>query len=500
MTAMAEVPDTVTVAGHYGFVDAVNRTVLFSVTNTEDAEVIPERMVIEGEEYTTACSTLPLVGLTHGNVVPDVFNEGKLLLLLPEGEAMDYCSEFRYRGVTALSYTKKSYAIKLKDVEGNSLDSSLLGMRKDNNWILDAMACDVSRMRNRVSTDLWLDFSQRPYYADSQEPEMYNGTHGKFVEVFVNKQYWGLYCLTEKIDRKQLKVKKFRDGEMRGAIYKLGDYDNMSTIFCEPDDAERTWQGWEGTYPDVRKGEPWNWGPLYNLYTFLGQDYKTQDVIDHFSERVDIPLWTDYILYCDLMHATDNGAKNLIVYFRDITSGEQQACICPWDLDATWGRAFDASKIAYDSNCVIPNVVNAHLLMTMDTGYANMVFRWRDLRKTYLNYDHIWPYFERYFQLFESSGAAARETARWQDVDGIHLDFKEERRYIRSWMDYRLHYLDLDYSNPDGVACNVVTSTSLPVYNLQGQIIGHCSSVRDLPSLRLSAGIYIFGGRKIRVK
>lgn len=38
-------------------------------------------------------------------------------------------------------------------------------MRSDNNWILDAMAVDRARMRNRVSTDLWLAFSTKPYHA-----------------------------------------------------------------------------------------------------------------------------------------------------------------------------------------------------------------------------------------------------------------------------------------------------------------------------------------------
>lgn len=500
MAAMAVVPDTLKVNGHYGFFDSENKKLLVSVEDNEIAASLPGTVEYEGAEYGIESTTLPLVGLTHKDVFSDSFTEGKLMMILPEGRVENYSVEYRYRGVTALSYTKKSYAVKLLDETGSSLDASFLGMRSDNSWILDAMACDISRMRNRVSTDLWLDFSQRPYYADEKEPDMSNGTHGKFVEVFVNQRYWGLYCLTEKIDRKQLKVKKFKNDEnlQRGVIYKSTEYDNMRTILCEPDNGQRVWQAWEAVYPDVRKNEPLDWGPLYNLYTFLGQDYKSQDIIDHFDKRVDVPLWVDYILYCDLMHATDNAAKNLILYYRDVTSDEQKVCICPWDLDATWGRSFNSSEIAYNDNCVIPNAVNAHLL-SLDNGFPKMVFRWADLRRSYLKYDVIWPYFERYFTLFESSGAAARETARWQDVDGIHLDFAKERRYIRSWIDNRLHYLDLDYIY-DGIEQTVLTPSQTIVYNLQGKPVGRSETAKGVQNLSLPPGIYLFGGQKIFVR
>lgn len=71
-------------------------------------------------------------------------------------------------------------------------------------------------MRNRLCMDLWNSFSPVPYIND--EPDAINGTRGKFVEVLVNGKYQGLYCLSEKIDRKQLKLKK--DYEDGGVLFK----------------------------------------------------------------------------------------------------------------------------------------------------------------------------------------------------------------------------------------------------------------------------------------
>ena len=145
--------------------------------------------------------SLPKVYLTAPNLSTEYSNG---TIRIDDGAEM--LADVRYRGATSLQYQKKSFAIRLKDSEGNKVNAALLGMRSDNSWILDAMAADKARMRNRVSTDLWLDFSNKVYYAN-QEPQVLNGTRGKFVEVFLNDDYYGLFCLTEKIDRKQLKLK-----------------------------------------------------------------------------------------------------------------------------------------------------------------------------------------------------------------------------------------------------------------------------------------------------
>lgn len=94
--------------------------------------------------------------------------------------------------------------------------TKLLGLRDDGDWILDAMYIDHARMRNRLSTDLWIDMNKVPYL--SKEPRAINGTRGYFVEVFLNNSYLGLYCLTERIDRKQLQLSKKRVSLIKPAI------------------------------------------------------------------------------------------------------------------------------------------------------------------------------------------------------------------------------------------------------------------------------------------
>ena len=130
--------------------------------------------------------------------------------------------KIRYRGASSLKYEKKSFAIKLLDSDGEDLDANIFGIRKENDWILDAMAIDRIRMRNRVCFDIWNEISRTPYPTDFDNR---NGTLGYFVEVYLNGEYHGLYCMTDKIDRKLLglkKAKELSDGSpyVRGVLYK----------------------------------------------------------------------------------------------------------------------------------------------------------------------------------------------------------------------------------------------------------------------------------------
>lgn len=541
-TAQAQV---ITIGDHHGFVDATTKHILISTAPDDPTSAdIPATYTLGSTIYQIQTTTLPLVRLQHGAMSSETFSRGCLTLIDPSpadpaNALTDYPVELRYRGATALNYTKKNYAVKLidstaSDGDDNSLDASILGMRSDNSWILDAMACDVARMRNRVSTDIWLDFSTRPYYARQAgedqpaiEPDMTNGTHGRFVEVFVGERYWGIYCLTEKVDRKQLKLRKFKDDHPRGILYKSFTFDNMHVITDPtPDNTSQKWQGWECSYPDVRKGEPIDWNPLYQLVDFLCLPIPDFDLIDHLYEHIDIPLWIDYNIFCDLLHADDNVCKNIFAYYRDITQPASleadtlarplrprgstvtvpapgPLCVCPWDLDATWGRDYKFELVDPTSNCNVSNAANYHIWLSQrDNGQA-YYSRWAKLRQHEFTTDSLWPYFQRYFDLFASSGAADREVERWQDVDGVHLDFANEATYIHDWIHKRIAYLDGDY---DYIDTGIITptpdasTTLLPVYALSGRLVGHCTSTADVDALQLPAGIYIVGHQKIVVQ
>lgn len=436
--------DFTTMNGRQGVCDTLTGRVLVAIADESEAADMPATIEENGRIWAVTTTTLPIVSLDHGNVVSDTFQPGSMRLIHGDGTAEEYHTLLRYRGASSLIYDKKNYAVKLTDANGEDMDASLLGMRSDNSWILDAMAVDMARMRNRVSTDLWLALSTRPYYANL-EPSMVNGTHGEFVEVTVNGAYWGIYCLTEKVDRKQLKAKKYQGSTVRGVLYKAIAHDSLRKITEVPKDSSATWQGWEAQYPDPSKGEPSTWQPLYSLAELLSQPEGSKEVERTLETRVDLPVWIDYCLLMDLMHATDNGKKNMFVYFRDITASDVRACICPWDMDATWGRTWRRIEEGPETNCNISNGVNFHMYTTLPDGFYRQCQRWAELREAGMTAEYILAIFDRYFDLFERSGAAGRETERWNGINDVTIDFETEKDYIHDWVPRRIVYLDTDY-------------------------------------------------------
>lgn len=441
---------------------------------------------------------LPVVKIT-ATQLSEVFSDGTVQI--GDGEAM--AAEIRYRGASSLRYQKKSFAIKLKGEDGEKLDTSLLGMRSDNSWILDAMTIDKARMRNRVSTDLWLDFSSKLYYHD-EHPKALNGTRGKFVEVVLNGEYHGLFCLTEKVDRKQLKLKKYDEDKVKGMLYKLVKFNSM-WIDDESryawDNSKAVWdEGWEADYPDVTEGEPIDWSPLVSTIKWLNEA-TDEELNEQLSEKIDLPVWIDYFLLVDLMLGDDNAAKNMYVSFRDLQSAPCRMTVTPWDMDATWGRSFKSEPLSPTTATGLYNQIYARIL-SLPNGIAGMFEpRYADLRSTYFSAETLKEYFQRYFELFRSTGAAQHEQERWSGTDGITLNFEEEEQYINDWIDHRLSYLDkrYHYTVPSDIPATA-SSTPLPqpqdIFTATGILIGK-GTINDLS---LPPGIYIIGKKKYFVR
>lgn len=192
------------------------------------------------------------------------------------------------------------------------------------------------------------------YYAD--EPKMVNGTRGNYIEVFCNDSYNGLYCMTEKIDRKQFNLKKLKYSAdstvvtQRGALYKADDWTrevllggalNGSTLKYTSvpayNNMSDTWQAYEVKHPDLDDNEPVSWKPLYDLVYFTSGLTNDTKFIADVSKHFDLPNFLDYYLFIELLLTADNQAKNtyLSVYDQSVSP---MFSITPWDLDASWGR------------------------------------------------------------------------------------------------------------------------------------------------------------------
>ena len=383
-------------------------------------------------------TTIPIVQLQYSALSKDTFSNASFSII-ENGDTMSFSALVRHRGASSTIYQKKSYAIKLLDDNGQKLDTSLMGMRSDNYWILDAMAVDKARMRNRVAMDLWLDFSTKPYYYDT-EPKMCNGYNGKFVEVYVNNNYNGIYCLMERVDRKQLKLKKAKGNTINGVLYKSVSWQGSFFEALTPyDNTSATWMRYEYKYPDIEDSLI-NWKPLYDAMIYA-DTASVEEFAKGASTRYDIPVFIDYYLFTGLLSAIDNCGKNLYLSYYNINQNSK-LLITPWDIDHSFGRMYNSKIEDVCVSCKWSGVLYQRLETDYPQYSSLLQQRYADLRKNVFSLDALKQRIAAYFDLFEQTGADTREIERWNGVDGISLDFSEEEDFIGTWLEQRLCYTD----------------------------------------------------------
>lgn len=423
---------------------------------------------------------------------------------------------------------KRNFHVKLKDEQDEKLEKSFFGLRKDNSWILESCQVDMSRIRNRTMTDLWNDFCTKPYYI-AQEKKAMSGTRGHFVELILNDEYRGIYCMTENLDRKQMKLKKIDEETMttHGQLWKSKDWSYATMMgyrpdggyqpkdhLSDPNNGSNMWDSYEVKYPDFEDyGYQTDWETLYNCVDFVSHA-SDDEFRQHVGEYLDLPVVIDYYILMETILATDNHGKNM--FFANYDKQEdKKITFAVWDMDATCGQRW--SDAYYHQSFLGPEQDYAEFIVGYEHGDYNVFkrlretdaedfnmqvrLRYRDLRQNYLDTESILDRFRTQLNEFKTCGAAQREYARWSydsDVAGHELDFDVEMEYLTNWFTRRMNYLDnvrfmIDELPSDitdinriayAKACNVI-------YDIRGQKVGTTEDYDRLPS-----GIYIINGKK----
>ena len=380
---------------------------------------------------------------------------------------------------------KRNYKIKSINFKGKSQDISLLGMREDNNWIMDAGQIDLFRLRNRIATEIWNDFATKPYYA-SKEPKAKSGVTGKVVEVILNNEYRGIYSLTEAMDRKELKLKKYDDENQKfhGQLWKVSSWDKATfwDIDKDYDNTQETWHAFENKYTDIEEVSPTDYCPLYEAIDFVvnsNDETFKKEVGDYF----DIPVLIDYQLFQETLKPVDNNGKNMYWGIYDVAKSKKLT-LAIWDLDASVGQDWRCSTPLHP-DYVLPNTDLGvkdgfnlyHRLSSLNVDNYNekVANRYHELRKTYFSEENLISRYQGYYDMLVKSGAASREETKWSedsDIGGYPLNFKSEIEYIKNWIINRLNYLD---TNQFPISTNISeihqkeNSVQKHIYNMLGQ-------------------------------
>ncbi len=393
-----------------------------------------------GTEYKLYFTKLPIIHITTPHTIVD---EPRLFanfhLSENNGTIMTSNIGIEYRGGFSQSYPKKSLRLEFwEDSIGNETkDVQFLNMRSDDDWNLQAMYNEPLRFNNKTSFKIW-DLIDTLHFLND-EPEAINGVNMEYSELFINNEYRGVYCMSERIDRKQVKLKK-HNGSIRGELYKgiswgastfsqISPYNNDSLI----------WSGFEYEHPE----EEVNWANIYDFVSFVINSSDTDfeaNYQSYFSQENAI----NYFIFLNLARLTDNTGKN--VYIGKYKQNEPYFFI-PWDLDGSFGVIWDGSNENITDD-LLTNRFFTRLLQDCNSNgfYTKLQNRWNELRQDRLTHQNIMSLFMSNYNYLEENGVYEREEIAWEDYSFP----TNQLSYMNEWLTNRLDYLDNLFTQPCG--------------------------------------------------
>ncbi len=339
------------------------------------------------------------------------------------------------RGGSSRLNHKKSYKMTLykQDQSGNVLrknEESFLGMRSDDEWILYAMYSEGSKLRDKLSLDIWNQSG-----ALEIETNGFYGYHMEYIEVFQNGEYWGLYGLMEPVDYKQLALTGEQDYQPEEYLYKQKDPGVFEV---------------KGNHSVVDEA---HYKVLNEYLACLEADDET--FAAEIADIIDVENALDVWLYLQAVIGMDNVERN-IFYPAVWDNGQYRIRFMPWDMDYTWGNVhdFDAGNRTRFSEEILTMRIAWKLgdrlvELNVENAREKVAARWKELRQSVYSEEWLKAQIDAYAHQVSDSGAYERNRLRW--TSGWHnADYEflkevacERMEFLDAYMEMPERYLEL---------------------------------------------------------
>jgi len=365
------------------------------------------------------------------------------LSLNARGSFSNYSGDAEIRGrgnSTWLWYDKKPYRIKL------NAKHKLLGMGKAKNWVLLANYRDVTDMMNTFVFEAAAKLGM-PYT-----------NHTRYVELFLNGDYKGVYQLTEQVQQGSNRVEvDDADGILLSLDLDDGPElsptatDNFtSSVFSLPACVK---------YPKDEALTTAKLDSVKHAFAILeaavrNQDFKTADSL------LDMRSFIHYLQLQELIENVELVAPRSVYLFKDVAGKWTMGPV--WDFDAgydfDWSTMMtghnyfaDYKELVFGTDPVKRNGYDHNLSPFFTNLFGCKEFvelykaEWNAIKDTLVS--SAWAEVQKYADQL-NHGAMTREAARWP-ISG--KNFSDELRNMYYWLLNRVSYLNkiiADYPLP----------------------------------------------------
>jgi hypothetical protein len=340
--------------------------------------------------------------------------------------------EIESRGSSSQALEKKQYGLTTLMADNTTNNNvSLLGMPKENDWVLNGLAFDASLMRDYISYNLSRTIGQ---YAPRTQ----------YCEVIINGDYRGLYVLQEKIkaDDNRVDVVKLATGDNTLPDLSGGYITKADKVTSEDPSAwkmENTDFIHEMPKPSQVTTQQNNY--IRSLFYLLNEKGWSNNITGGYPSIIDVPSFIDFMIINELAANVD--AYQFSTYFHKDRNAKLRAGPL-WDLNLTYGNdltmwGLDRSKTnlwQFDNGDNIgPKFWRD--LFNNTTFKCYLAKRWNALTQSGapLNLSSLEIYIDETTALI--SEAAVRENARWGTVDDHAAEISE----MKSWLSARITWM-----------------------------------------------------------
>jgi len=235
----------------------------------------------------------------------------------------------KYRGQSSSGYPKRNLTLKFTKEDRFGDPIALPGFEGRRKVAVTTTFDDNTNLRARLAFELWNRIG-----VGSVQVKAYNAV------VFLNGQFWGIYTITDHIDR--YLVEDFglhEDGNLYQA--KTHDANFRLTRDTEPDVAKLSLsEGYTKEEGTPIEGEPGANADLEDLVGWVATS-TSQSFLSEMGARLVQREYEDWWLLVSLIIASDSAGKNSF-HYHDPRPGALDARfhVVPWDFNDSFGQTF----------------------------------------------------------------------------------------------------------------------------------------------------------------
>ncbi len=466
---------------------------------------------ILAQEVVLKSSNIPIFIIeTEGEIKDEPKVDGTLGIIANEEGALNYIDDpfsgydgiigIEKRGNSSLSFDKKSYLFETRKASGANNNVELLGLPKENDWILYAPFIDKSLLRNVLMYDLANDLGQ---YAPRT----------RFCELVINGEYLGVYILTEKIkrDKNRVNVTEYVDESQTpndiGYIVRIDSWWQEHLGWKSPaftvDGIERIsrFQYVYPKYDDITEGQK---EYIETYITDFEQELWDTDIpnlYDAYSKYIDINSFVDHLILTELSKNPDG--YRLSTYLHKEVNGKLKMGPV-WDYNFAfgnyWGYEDRYDGWEHDNNWwdYISGIPFWWEKFMQDPVFVGRLHeRWNFWRAELLRCERIEQKIDHWTT--ELDQAQKRNFTKWDNLgEDVHIDwnigdtYEDEVDYLKRWVCGRIEWMDSEinalqekhtdqffslYPNPTAGLCNLAyqstidTEAIVSLVNMQGTLL-----------------------------